>query len=89
LNVPETKVTHLNNGLTVATHHCPTETATVGLWIKAGSRSENEKNNGTAHFLEHMAFKVLALPVTSPNVSKTRISKGVSTKNTTSARTSD
>lgn len=30
----------------------------VGLWIDAGSRFENEKNNGTAHFLEHMAFKV-------------------------------
>lgn len=30
----------------------------VGLWIDAGSRYENEKNNGTAHFLEHMAFKV-------------------------------
>lgn len=29
----------------------------VGLWIDAGSRYENEKNNGTAHFLEHMAFK--------------------------------
>ena len=29
----------------------------MGLWIDAGSRFENEKNNGTAHFLEHMAFK--------------------------------
>ncbi|KAF7246650.1 Mitochondrial-processing peptidase subunit beta [Varanus komodoensis] len=33
------------------------ETERVGLWIDAGSRYENEKNNGTAHFLEHMAFK--------------------------------
>ena len=31
----------------------------VGLWIDAGSRFETEKNNGVAHFLEHMAFKVL------------------------------
>lgn len=30
----------------------------VGLWIDAGSRYEHERNNGTAHFLEHMAFKV-------------------------------
>ncbi len=29
----------------------------VGLWIDAGSRYETEKNNGVAHFLEHMAFK--------------------------------
>ena len=33
------------------------ETATVGVWIDAGSRYETSKNNGTAHFLEHMAFK--------------------------------
>ncbi|KAK6010485.1 peptidase, M16 family [Ostertagia ostertagi] len=29
----------------------------IGVWIDAGSRYENERNNGTAHFLEHMAFK--------------------------------
>ncbi|VBB31356.1 unnamed protein product [Acanthocheilonema viteae] len=29
----------------------------VGVWIDAGSRFENDKNNGVAHFLEHMAFK--------------------------------
>lgn len=29
----------------------------VGIWIDAGSRFESEKTNGTAHFLEHMAFK--------------------------------
>ncbi len=29
----------------------------MGLWIDAGSRYETEKNNGVAHFLEHMAFK--------------------------------
>lgn len=27
------------------------------MWIDAGSRYETEKNNGAAHFLEHMAFK--------------------------------
>jgi mitochondrial-processing peptidase subunit beta len=27
------------------------------VWIDAGSRYETEKNNGAAHFLEHMAFK--------------------------------
>ncbi len=29
----------------------------MGIWIDAGSRFESEKTNGTAHFLEHMAFK--------------------------------
>ena len=41
----------------IATEDSGHETATVGLWIDAGSRFESTKNNGTAHFLEHMAFK--------------------------------
>ncbi|XP_046879057.1 mitochondrial-processing peptidase subunit beta [Hypomesus transpacificus] len=57
LNVPETKVTTLENGLRVASEDSGLSTCTVGLWIDAGSRYENERNNGTAHFLEHMAFK--------------------------------
>ncbi|XP_040591143.1 mitochondrial-processing peptidase subunit beta [Mesocricetus auratus] len=57
LNVPETRVTCLENGLRVASENSGLSTCTVGLWIDAGSRYENERNNGTAHFLEHMAFK--------------------------------
>uniref|UniRef100_A0A8D2ZFR8 Mitochondrial-processing peptidase subunit beta n=1 Tax=Scophthalmus maximus TaxID=52904 RepID=A0A8D2ZFR8_SCOMX len=57
LNVPETRVTALENGLRVASEDAGLTTCTVGLWIDAGSRYENERNNGTAHFLEHMAFK--------------------------------
>ncbi len=52
-----TEVTHINNGVRVASETTHGETATVGVWIDAGSRYENEKNNGAAHFLEHMAFK--------------------------------
>lgn len=44
--------------MTVATEaHPHAQTATVGVWIDAGSRAETDKTNGTAHFLEHMAFK--------------------------------
>jgi len=57
LNIPETKISLLKNGLTVASEDSGIHTTTVGLWIDAGSRSENDKNNGVAHFLEHMAFK--------------------------------
>ena len=32
------------------------------MWIDAGSRAETDKTNGTAHFLEHLAFKVTNLP---------------------------
>ncbi|KAG5637349.1 hypothetical protein H0H81_004908 [Sphagnurus paluster] len=55
---PFTEVSTLANGLTVATEAQPhAQTATVGVWIDAGSRAETDKTNGTAHFLEHMAFK--------------------------------
>ncbi|KAG2174211.1 hypothetical protein INT43_004232 [Umbelopsis isabellina] len=55
---PATRTTTLSNGLTVATEENPTaQTATVGVWIDAGSRAETAANNGAAHFLEHMAFK--------------------------------
>lgn len=58
LATPETRVTTLANGLRVATEsNMSAETATVGVWIDAGSRFESAETNGTAHFLEHMFFK--------------------------------
>ncbi|GKA66888.1 probable mitochondrial-processing peptidase subunit beta, mitochondrial [Tanacetum coccineum] len=58
LTFPETRVTTLPNGLRVATEaNLASPTATVGVWIDAGSRFESEENNGVAHFLEHMIFK--------------------------------
>ena len=55
---PLTQITTLPNGLTVASESSPyASTATVGVWIDAGSRAETDKTSGTAHFLEHMAFK--------------------------------
>lgn len=56
--LPLTRTSVLPNGLTVASECIPNKsTATVGIFVDAGSRAENEKNNGTAHFLEHLAFK--------------------------------
>ncbi|OIW07598.1 hypothetical protein TanjilG_08329 [Lupinus angustifolius] len=58
LSAPETRITTLPNGLRVATESSlASRTATVGVWIDAGSRFETEESNGTAHFLEHMIFK--------------------------------
>ncbi|KAK9874438.1 hypothetical protein WA026_002778 [Henosepilachna vigintioctopunctata] len=57
LNVPPTTCTTLDSGVRVATEDWGSQTATVGIWIDAGSRYENSKNNGVAHFMEHMAFK--------------------------------
>jgi predicted Zn-dependent peptidase len=48
----------LNNGLTIITDYIDTvETVSVGMWNKVGARNEQEKVNGVAHLLEHMAFK--------------------------------
>ncbi|KAI1555861.1 mitochondrial-processing peptidase subunit beta [Pyrenophora tritici-repentis] len=55
----KTESTTLGNGFTIATEHSPwAQTSTVGVWIDAGSRAETDETNGTAHFLEHLAFKV-------------------------------
>lgn len=48
----------LENGLRVVTERMPgVASASLGVWIDAGSRHESEAENGIAHFLEHMAFK--------------------------------
>jgi len=57
VNIPQTQVTQLANGMRVASEDSGIPTTTVGLWIDAGSRFETDKTNGVAHFLEHMAFK--------------------------------
>jgi predicted Zn-dependent peptidase len=52
------EVTTLENGLRVVTERNPAvETASLGLWIDAGSRIESEASGGIAHMLEHMVFK--------------------------------
>ncbi|TYJ53981.1 mitochondrial-processing peptidase subunit beta [Cryptococcus floricola] len=55
---PVTKTSTLSNGLSVSTETIPgASTSTVGLWIDAGSRADAANASGTAHFLEHLAFK--------------------------------
>jgi predicted Zn-dependent peptidase len=33
------------------------QSASIGVWIGAGSSRENDKNNGVSHFIEHMFFQ--------------------------------
>jgi len=48
----------LPNGFRVVTGHMPgLASATLGVWVDAGTRHESAEENGIAHFLEHMAFK--------------------------------
>jgi predicted Zn-dependent peptidase len=52
------RTTTLPNGMTVLTDDMPhLESASLGIWVKAGSRSETEAEHGISHMLEHMAFK--------------------------------
>ena len=51
-------MTRLDNGLTILSDEMPHLRSTaVGVWISAGSRSENKGQHGISHLLEHMAFK--------------------------------
>ena len=52
------KLTTLENGLRIISHHMSSvESVSFAVYNKVGSRDESEDINGTAHFLEHMAFK--------------------------------
>jgi predicted Zn-dependent peptidase len=51
-------VTTLKSGINVVTDTMPhLETASLGVWVNAGSRDEQRDENGISHLLEHMAFK--------------------------------
>lgn len=48
----------LSNGLTIIGEEIPyLKSITLGVWVNAGSRIENEDLGGISHFIEHMLFK--------------------------------
>ena len=52
------EISELPSGLRVVTDAMPgLETASLGAFVAAGSRSESEAEQGLSHLLEHMAFK--------------------------------
>jgi len=52
------RVRRFDNGLTLLTERITTvRSASVGIWVKRGSRDELVEQNGIAHFVEHMLFK--------------------------------
>jgi len=52
------EVTRLSSGLAVVTDRMPhLESASLGVWVGAGSRNEAPDEHGISHLLEHMAFK--------------------------------
>ena len=45
-------------GVRLVTERIPRyQSASIGIWIGAGSARENGKNNGVSHFIEHMFFQ--------------------------------
>lgn len=55
---PSVRLTTLANGLRVVSERMDhLVTASVGVWIAAGSRHEQANEHGLAHLIEHMAFK--------------------------------
>jgi predicted Zn-dependent peptidase len=52
------QITTLPSGLRIVTDDMPNlETASIGVWVGAGSRHESASEHGLSHLLEHMAFK--------------------------------
>ena len=50
--------TVLSNGIKVITEEIRhVRSVSIGAWVPCGSRHEDERINGTAHFIEHMLFK--------------------------------
>ena len=50
--------TILDNGLTILTANMPTsQSVSICLFAKVGSRYENTETSGISHFVEHMLFK--------------------------------
>ncbi len=47
----------LDNGMTIINDQMDLESASIGVWIGAGSSNEKKDEWGIAHMLEHMAFK--------------------------------
>ncbi|HEX2137385.1 MAG TPA: pitrilysin family protein [Microvirga sp.] len=58
VRAPVIEISRLANGFTVATERMPEiATATLGVWVGAGSRNEEAAEHGLSHLIEHMAFK--------------------------------
>ena len=54
----QVQLTRLPDGLTVLTEQMPSlRSATVGVWVRRGSRHEPPDWNGVCHFIEHAVFK--------------------------------
>lgn len=69
--------TTLPNGLRIVTGEMPhTRSATVSMYVGAGSRYERDEEAGLSHFLEHMLFKGASRRPTARDISEAIESHG-------------
>lgn len=48
----------LSNGVRImAEKNNTVRSVAIGIWVKTGSRNEENEQNGISHFIEHMLFK--------------------------------
>jgi predicted Zn-dependent peptidase len=67
----EYKLHTMPSGLRVVTVPMPSlESVTLTIWVKTGSRNEEEKVGGISHFLEHMVFKGSSKRPTAKDISQ-------------------
>lgn len=57
MNLPQAEVDCLCNGLRITTLENDSDTASVNLFIDAGSRYEHPKERGMSHLIEHLIVK--------------------------------
>src|SRR5881296_1142054 len=67
----------LPNGVRILVSEMPeTRSASLAIFVGAGSRMESRRDAGTSHFLEHMVFKGTAKRPTAADISQVIESKG-------------
>jgi processing peptidase subunit alpha len=54
-----TFITTLDNGIRVASTCDPCHFMSVGVYVAAGSRFENNQTTGCTHLMDRLAFKVI------------------------------
>ncbi len=66
------QMTTLHNGLRILTYNLPhTFSASVCIFVGAGSRYETDEQAGISHFVEHVCFKGTERRPTSKEISET------------------
>jgi len=54
----EHRITTLGSGVRIVTEHVPSvRSVALGFWVASGSASEDERDAGVSHLLEHMLFR--------------------------------